>query len=141
MSQTQSNQTLHSLEALAVLLPSLDGACTTTEDLPPDDALADEALLGLASRLQQALSGWRAQLDQAAALDAQALALARRHAQRQSSSNASANTGASRRAGAPCRNWSIPSTAKYPAWMTPAGGCSALPAPHSPGVRSTLSKA
>ena len=85
MSKTRTNNTVNSLEALAVLLPSADTVDSATAEpadafadyVQPEDAknggpLSDDALLGLASRLQQALQQWRTQMVNGALLDAQA---------------------------------------------------------------------
>jgi hypothetical protein len=90
MSKTHTNDTLNSLEALAVLLPSgtvIDPDTEgTAEALPAYNGptlsesagpLDDASLLGLASRLQQALQQWRTQLSDGAARDAQAHELER----------------------------------------------------------------
>ena len=88
MSKMHATNTLNSLEALAVLLPSgtvIDPDSAETADALPayigptpsesKGPLDDESLLGLASRLQQALQQWRAQMAYGAALDAQACEL------------------------------------------------------------------
>jgi hypothetical protein len=85
MSKMRISNTLNSLEALAVLLPS--GAVIDPDSAEPAEVLPiysgpiasestgpldDESLLGLASRLQQALQQWRTQMVNGALLDAQA---------------------------------------------------------------------
>jgi hypothetical protein len=94
MSKTRTNSTINSLEALAVLLPladTVDSAAAEPADVLADyiepsgsnsgDPLSDDVLLGLASRLQQALQQWRTQMVNGALLDAQARDLLVQHEQ------------------------------------------------------------
>lgn len=85
MPKTHTANTFNSLDALAVLLPSgtvIDGPTAEfTEALadpsqpmeaPSADAIDDDALLGLASRLQQSVRQWCTRMALGASLDAQA---------------------------------------------------------------------